>query len=281
MLTNKLPTTYRERVSINLNSIFQQYPAVLDNAGRIDVFSIAENDETTEFIHDIIGINFQSFDMAFSAKYGLRRLSSLVENYIDLHLKYNEPFEEYIDFNPFGENSKFYSISHNFIIDLKIACGNRYGQSWKGLYNAFIKPYDVLSPYNVKINEDSTDTLKSKNAYVGEGTDKNDSNFTTDNSENRQDGLYGFNSTRSVPSDTTRHSSNEKNVGTEDRKSTSRSDTDYNRDVVYNRLLVREGNIGNQSAPELIEKEISLRRRLLWDIVTEDLAELLTRQKYN
>ncbi len=121
--------------------------------------------------------------------------------------------------------------------------------------------YDVLSPYNIQ-EEHSTGNKTSKTTmHYGQHEDVN--------KESSMDNTTLYDST------STNYAMHDDTVDREHNQSTTfKGDTfEPNSDETSHTKDSRIGNIGNHSFSELIEKEITLARYNLWDIISHDLLD--------
>ena len=178
-----------------------------------------------------------------------------------------------------------------------------------------IRPYDMEITDNSNEREsgsDSTSKTNSDNTLSKDthgGTTKktninssNSSNNSVDETENDDtiDSVQGFNSDTFVPSDkssnTSKSTVNNESVSSEngdettthgqtiDRNINSSSvgneTTNYGKNTELSRDIVRQGNIGNITQQELIEREREIQMYQILDTIFNDLDRVLTRSKY-
>ena len=211
---------------------------------------------------------------------------------------------------------KVLSDSYSGIID------NKFGEKWNTIYNLLLnesKKYDPLSEFKVTTTEtpnltssrdltkndtitDTTTENKDKDTTLSSTkNEKTGTNITTTNETTNDNEVYGYNSTASVPSDTSTSSLNQTMVGdkesniTEGTSSdtgsvTESNTTNYNRelDVTENETTkqtgtketISEGN-KSKSYQELISSEIKLRElNNLINIMFNDVNKLLFLEVY-
>lgn len=163
---------------------------------------------------------------------------------------------------------------------------------WSKLIETINYDYDPLSPFEMNVEETSTDNLSST------GTDKNSRDITTSDKGNNSSSIenvdvgndnmfkYGFNSTSSVPSDS-KSTSNTFNSSNSNEYSNSQtasnafnSNQEYTRDSTGSRTTTRTGNIGNITKQALINEQRELLKYQLFDTIYQDLDSVLTRSKY-
>lgn len=144
---------------------------------------------------------------------------------------------------------------------------------WEEAADTLYYDYDALNPYSMKVDTTYSDKLDS------EGSDSADRNSsaTDASSLSSSDGVYGFNSTESSPSDTT----SQKGENTSSDESHTSSSNKYERTTAGERNVVRKGNIGNKSSQQLIAEQRELLRYQIFDMIYDDLDSILTLPKYN
>lgn len=173
------------------------------------------------------------FDLEFKSLYKNRFISSLLSTIV----------EEY------GSGEPYEGISAEGQLLLKTIINDRFKVKWNKLYELYNREYDALSPFDISLEEDSTDdlsTTKDKTTY-------------TDNDE-----IYGFNSNEKVPTDV----------------DTGESNREYSRTNPKHREYTRKGNIGNITRQQLVEQERKVLQYQLLDVIYEDLASILCRNTY-
>lgn len=160
---------------------------------------------------------------------------------------------------------------------------NRYKDKWHKIYRAFVtESYNPLEEY------DRTETRVAYNTetmtYNSQTEDDGSTGFkeTTVNTTNTDDGLYGFNSKNSVPSETsvesvnntrTRLPADNTNHNVESKTGTDSKDEDIDETIT---------KTGRDTSPsDLIEKELSLRdRETFFEIVFIDIDKIATKGVY-
>ena len=122
-------------------------------------------------------------------------------------------------------------------------------KKWEDLYATVEKEYDFLKPFDITLNESSTDSFH---------TTEDTSTYTDNNSK------QGFNSSEFVPTD--------KTSGTRSKS--------YSRQNPKSRDYTRKGNIGNTSLSELVIKEREKAMFNLREIIYNDIVDFLCRGTY-
>lgn len=173
------------------------------------------------------------YDLEFKSLYKNRFISSLLSTII----------EEY------GTGKPYEGISAEGQLLLKTIIHDRFKVKWNKLFDLYNREYDALSPFDISLEEDSTDdlsTTKDKTTY-------------TDNDE-----IYGFNSNDSIPTDV----------------DSGESNREYSRTNPKHREYTRKGNIGNITRQQLVEQERKVLQYQLLDVIYEDLVSILCRNAY-
>ena len=213
------------------------------------------NPSLNDFIKEVTEDNVDIFFGNYLSRSGRKVLSSFVINCLDNFG--TQKIDDYYTLSDDGFRKIFNLINYTFV-----------DKRWKKIYDTYRLHYDVLSPYDIAIDEEGTDTLDSENNV--------DSNTNTNSkyNSNTNNKINGFNSNSpidrdsSIIDDTTIDSD------------TTRSNTKYKRTNPYTRNLTRKGNIGNITKQELIEKERGLWKYNLFETIYSDLDRVLTRSKY-
>lgn len=163
-----------------------------------------------------------------------------------------------------------------------------FANSWQRLYNALTSEYNPINNY--KMSESGTDTRgntgtqSTTTTHEHNDTETPDLTRTSNGTNDSSGGLYGFNSTESVPSDTTTgaSTSTDKQSGTVNRtgsESTSNTRTD-NLTETTEHTFTREGNIGVTTSQQMIESEIELRKKQFYNIVFNDIISYVCLHVY-
>ncbi len=133
----------------------------------------------------------------------------------------------------------------------------RYKDKWNRLYDVLItKHYEPLENYSMeeieKLKLANVDSVKSNSS------DSGTANSTNDN--------YGFNSTTAQPA----------TKSTATTSATSTNNVDGTKTTDSDKTLTRKGNIGVTTSQQMLESEIILRNKYLFqDIIFKDLDNIL------
>ena len=162
-----------------------------------------------------------------------------------------------------NSNSKIISFLYEEIINkdlmnmLTQIIIERYGDKWNRIYNTLItKQYEPLENYSMveseKLKLANVDSVKSNSS------DSGTSNSTNDN--------YGFNSITAQPA----------TKSTTTTSATSSNNVDGTKTTDSDKTLTRKGNIGVTTSQQLLESEVILRNKYLFqDIIFKDLDDIL------
>ena len=133
----------------------------------------------------------------------------------------------------------------------------RYKDKWNRLYNTLItEQYNPLENYSMEESE------KSKVANV-DSVKSNSSDSGTANSTNDN---YGFNSITAQPA----------TKSTTTTSATSTNNVDGTKTTDSDKTLTRKGNIGVTTSQQMLESEVILRNKYLFqDIIFKDLDDIL------
>lgn len=221
-----------DRCYTTLGDIFQNP----QKNGIISYLSSLTDLPISSVLNEIIGDDFAlNFDIEYIYnKSGKKLISSLLMSFLENREEISETF-------PLTKE-QMTTISH--------IISNRYTFKWQRLYDIYKTNYDAMSPYDMSIDEESSDTLDTKSKSTNSSTDQ--SNF------------FGYNDTSDdgVPQ-------------SRDINTTERTD-EYNRTNPKTRTITRKGNIGNITKQELIEKERNVLKWQMWDTIYGDLDNILT-----
>lgn len=131
------------------------------------------------------------------------------------------------------------------------------------LLDSLNKKYDVLAPYHIE-----------EEHSLGESNAKLNSHSDTHEDINKESAM---DDTTLVQKTSTYYPSYTDYVeGAHDRSVTFKGNSfETNMDSISHKKDIREGNIGNHSYAELIEKEIKLARYNLFDIISQDIVDVI------
>ena len=148
------------------------------------------------------------------------------------------------------ENASLMSVLISSIIE-------RYKDKWNRLYEALItKHYEPLENYSMeeieKLKLANVDSVKTNSS------DSGTANSTNDN--------YGFNSVTAQPA----------TKATTTTSATSSNNVDGTKTTDSDKTLTRKGNIGVTTSQQMLESEVILRNKYLFqDIIFKDLDDIL------
>lgn len=178
---------------------------------------------------------------------------------------------------------------HTLLTDVIVTTTYKvYEQSWQRLYTALTSEYNPINNYSMTERGEDTRTNTGTQSTSGtqSGTEKETPNLTTTSTgeNNSNGGLYGFNSTENVPSDTTHGTNTNTNtqsgtVNTETGGTSSSTRTD---DLTEKNVhtFERSGNIGVTTSQQMIESEIELRKKQFYNIVFHDIINYVCLHVY-
>ena len=167
-----------------------------------------------------------------------------------------------------------------------------FNDKWKKYWDLFNLEYNPLDAYTVtqsgsrsldKDSRDSTTYGKSKSTTSTDTGTVSDISTSTESTDND---IYGFNSVSPTPS-------NEQNITSDDRNTQTRNlsstniQSDSGSDIIQkmeseeeNHSLEKRGNIGYHTPQKLIREEFDLWIKPYFDIVLNDINELILVQVY-
>lgn len=134
---------------------------------------------------------------------------------------------------------------------------------YQRLLDSLNKKYDVLSPY--KINEEHS---------YGEANAKVKTHYANHQDVNKESAMDDTTLVQKTATDYAEHTDDV--VAEHDRSVNFQGNSfETNMDSISHKKDIREGNIGNHSYAELIEKEIKLARYNLYDIISQDIVDVI------
>lgn len=159
--------------------------------------------------------------------------------------------------------SKIVSFLYEEIIDkdlmtmLTQVIIERYGDKWNRLYDTLItQQYNPLENYSMEESEKLK--LANVDSVKTNSSDSGTSNSTNDN--------YGFNSITAQPA----------TKSTATTSATSTNNVDGTKTTDSDKTLTRKGNIGVTTSQQMLESEVILRNKYLFqDIIFKDLDDIL------
>lgn len=204
---------------------------------KLNIITLLKDVIPTDIIKTTILDNPIQFDIEFKSKYKDRLLSEFMITII------NDRVYSSIT------NGEFNAIFPEGQLIIKSVISDRFKTKWVKLNDLANKEYDPLSPFDIALNEDSTDTFK---------TIKDKTTYT-DN-----DNTYGFNSVESVPTD----------------KTDGESNREYDRENPKHREYTRKGNIGNITRQNLIKEEREVLEYQILETIYNDILSVICRNSY-
>ena len=148
-------------------------------------------------------------------------------------------------------------INKNLMTMLTQIIIERYGDKWNRLYDSLItKHYEPLENYSMVESEKSK--IANVDSVKTNSSDSDTVNTTNDN--------YGFNSITSQPA----------TKSTATTSATSTNNVDGTKTTDSDKTLTRKGNIGVTTSQQMLESEVILRNKYLFqDIIFKDLDDIL------
>lgn len=154
-------------------------------------------------------------------------------------------------------------------------------QKWNNSVTIFLNTErDALAPYNMNIDEQTTDDLDSTNDFTSNDTQTLKGITTGNESNQNTQNVYGFNSDTPVPSDTGNSTHNQSTNVDNTNTGNHTSKTVISRSNPTTRDITRKGSIGNIPNQDLVIRELELQRRRLQEMIYNDLDTLFVRSMY-
>lgn len=227
-------------------------------------------------------------DLYFNSLYGERKLSCLSVMLLDKTVEEEYHVEIYtIDTsgNFVLSDGKFvatYKIIQDFISKTLInIISNKYYNKWNKVFETYKLDYDVLSPYNMSITDNTEDTMTSNDKFNTSRDNRQEGTENSTNNDNTQSNVYAYNSVTPSPNENSTTDTSLNSTTTQNNTTTGNDNRDYTRDNSIKKIITRKGNIGNTLPQEMLERQRKLLDTLLYDIIFKDIAAVISRERYN
>lgn len=227
-------------------------------------------------------------DLHFNSLYGERKLSCLAVMLLDKTVDEEYHAEIYTIDTPGNfvlSDGKFvvtYKIIEDFISKTLInIISNKYYNKWNKVFETYKLDYDVLSPYNMSITDNTEDTMTSKDKFNTSRDNRQEGTENSISDDNTQSSVYAYNSATASPNENSTTDTSLNSITTQNNTTTGNDNRDYTRDNSIKKTITRKGNIGNTLPQEMIERQRKLLDTLLYDIIFKDIATVISRERYN
>lgn len=227
-------------------------------------------------------------DLYFNSLYGERKLSCLAVMLLDKTVEEEYHAEIYTIDTPGNfvlSDGKFvvtYKIIEDFISKTLInIISNKYYNKWNKVFETYKLNYDVLSPYNMSITDNTEDTMTSNDKFNTSRDNRQEGTENSTNNDNKQSNVYAYNSITASPNENSTTDTSLNSTTTQNNTITGNDNRDYTRDNSIKKTITRKGNIGNTLPQEIIERQRKLLDNLLYDIIFKDIAAVISRERYN
>ena len=245
------------------------------------IFTALVNNNAFNSVFNKINLNPQNssaVDMDYILnRSGEKTVSGLVEYLLSNYVFYDDGYVK----TPNGKRIVFSEFQNDFnnqvisnILYLK------FYNKWDRLSDSLLLKYDVLSPYTMDVDDNTTEEVTNSGTDSIEGTDTSSSNDTITNDEDKTHKVYGFNSESGINAD--EDSITIKRVETDTSEDTTSSSRTFNNNGNSDtkRTITRKGNIGNKTFADLIIQEREQLQFQFFDVVYNDLDSVLVRSKW-
>ena len=226
-------------------------------------------------------------DLYFNSLYGERKLSSLSVMLLDKTVKEEYHAEIYTIDTPGNfvlSDGKFvvtYKIIEDFISKTLInIISNKYYNKWNKVFETYKLDYEVLSPYNISITDNTEDTMTSNDKFNTSRDNRQEGTENSTNNDTTQSNVYAYNSVTASPNENSTTDTSLNSTTTQNNTTTGNDNRDYTRDNSIKKTITRKGNIGNTLPQEMIERQRKLLDTLLYDIIFKDIATVISRERY-
>lgn len=227
-------------------------------------------------------------DLYFNSLYGERKLSCLSAMLLDKTVEEEYHTEIYTIDTPGNfvlSDGKFvvtYKIIEDFISKTLInIISNKYYNKWNKVFETYKLDYEVLSPYNMSITDNTEDTMTSNDKFNTSRDNRQEGTENSTNNDNTQSNVYAYNSATASPNENSTTDTSLNSTTTQNNTTTGNDNRDYTRDNSIKKTITRKGNIGNTLPQEMIERQRKLLDTLLYDIIFKDIATVISRERYN
>lgn len=227
-------------------------------------------------------------DLHFNSLYGERKLSCLAVMLLDKTVEEEYHAEIYTIDTPGNfvlSDGKFvvtYKIIEDFISKTLInILSDLYYNKWNKVFETYKLDYDVLSPYNMSITDNTEDTMTSNDKFNTSRDNRQEGTENSTNNDNTQSSVYAYNSATASPNENSTTDTSLNSTTTQNNTTTGNDNRDYTRDNSIKKTITRKGNIGNTLPQEMIERQRKLLDTLLYDIIFKDIAVVISRERYN
>lgn len=227
-------------------------------------------------------------DLHFNSLYGERKLSCLAVMLLDKTVEEEYHAEIYTIDTPGNfvlSDGRFvvtYKIIEDFISKTLInIISNKYYNKWNKVFETYKLDYDVLSPYNMSITDNTEDTMTSNDKFNTSRDNKQEGTENSTNNDTTQSNVYAYNSATASPNENSTTDTSSNSTTTQNNTTTGNDNRDYTRDNSIKKTITRKGNIGNTLPQEMIERQRKLLDTLLYDIIFKDIATVISRERYN
>lgn len=227
-------------------------------------------------------------DLYFNSLYGERKLSCLAVMLLDKTVEEEYHAEIYTIDTPGNfvlSDGRFvvtYKIIEDFISKTLInIISNKYYNKWNKVFETYKLDYDVLSPYNMSITDNTEDTMTSNDKFNTSRDNRQEGTENSTNNDNTQSSVYAYNSSTASPNENSTTDTSLNSTTTQNNTTTGNDNRDYTRDNSIKKTITRKGNIGNTLPQEMIERQRKLLDTLLYDIIFKDIATVISRERYN
>lgn len=227
-------------------------------------------------------------DLYFNSLYGERKLSCLSVMLLDKTVEEEYHAEIYTIDTPGNfvlSDGKFvvtYKIIEDFISKTLInIISSKYYNKWKKVFETYKLDYEVLSPYNMSITDNTEDTMTSNDKFNTSRDNRQEGTENSTNNDITQSNVYAYNSATASPNENSTTNTSLNSTTTQNNTTTGNDNRDYTRDNSIKKTITRKGNIGNTLPQEMIERQRKLLDTLLYDIIFKDIATVISRERYN
>lgn len=255
------------KITKNNYKLFRKLDDLIPTLEEIsNIFLSQGNNELNNVLKTIFGEELLPLYINYLARSKNKALSSLVKSLFDY---YGAIYKD-----------GYYTLSNDGVNQLLSILKYRFLTKWNKLYNTLNLNYNPIKPYDMTIIEDSQDKMIADTETESSSSSTSENNETNENISNNNNDVYGFNSTTSVPSDKNNSSSTDNSTYNSTDTNNKEISIGYDRTTEIDKTITRQGNIGNTTQQELIERERNVWQYQIMDTIFNDLDSVFTRSKY-
>lgn len=216
-------------------------------------------------------------------------LDELFPDYLAINLEYlsrsglkliSRQVKTLLDYYDLVQYEDYYTISQPAVKSLIEIINSRYARKWTKLKDTVLAAYNPLAPYQMRIEEVSTDNMTTDETSNTNRKDTLGTSVTTGSTSDTSNARRGFNSTEAVPTDSSNLEVHETVSNEGEDTSSIGNDRHYERSNPKSSVITKDGNIGNKTLQELLNEERDVWQWQILDVIFKDIDSVLCLSKY-